>query len=80
MVATTPNLPITQTSQGTTQCATCSALGRPCPTLFPPAHTVSPHHSNWSDKEESEDLYGEKTRGKREEEQKEKELELQPKS
>ena len=66
MFAATLNPPITVNSQRTNQCVMCSALGRPCPTFFPPALTVSLPHSNWSDTE-SEDWDGEKQKEKTEE-------------
>ena len=71
MFAATPNPPITVTSQISIYCVMCSALGRPCPTFFPPAPTVSPPYSNWSDTGE-EDWDGEKQRERGKKEQKEK--------
>ena len=42
-----------------TYCVMCTALGRPCPTLFPP--TISPPNPNWSGSdEEEEDWDGER--------------------
>ena len=66
MVATTTNLPITALSQRTTQCAMCTALHIPYPTLFLTELAASLPHSNWSNMEESEDWDGKKTKRKRE--------------
>ena len=64
MAAATHNPPLTVTSQRTTFCVMCSALGSPCPLFSPPALTVSPPHSNWSDMKEEEVWDGEKQKEK----------------
>ena len=55
-VVATPNLPTTKTppasTERSTNCKMCSALGKPCPLFDPPAPTVSPPNSDWSDVEE----------------------------
>ena len=72
-----PNPPIPVTSQRFTYCVTCTALGRPYPTLFP--WTISPPNPNWSDSKEYWDGKRQKEKERREKEQKEngqKEIEL----
>ena len=63
-VTATTNPPITVTSQRTTYCMMCSALGRPCSIFSPVVPTVSLPHSNWSDSEKEGDWDGERQKEK----------------
>ena len=82
MVKATPYLSVPVTSQRAISCVMCSALGRSYPSFSPPAPTISPPNSNWSDTEEQEDWDGERQKEKehREKGPKEKELEVKSKN